>query len=148
MARDMRTTETPPVVTVKDAPHAVQDRSIGELFGDLSRETTTLIRQEVALAKAEVREKVPKIGRDVAFIAVGGMLAYAGLLALVATAIIALAYAIPWWLSALIIGVVVIAIGGALAMSGVNALKRQDLAPKQTVETLKEDVEWAKTQTK
>lgn len=134
--------------TVKDTPQAVQDRSLGDLFSDLSRETTTLIRQEVALARAEVREKVPKIGKDAAFIAIGGLLAYAGLLALIAAAVIGLAHAIPWWLSALIIGVVVIAIGGGLAMSGLNALKRQDLAPRQTLQTLKEDVEWAKTQTK
>ena len=140
MVRDVR--------TVKDTPQAVEDRSLGELFGDLSRETTTLIRQEVALAKAEVSEKIPKIGRDVGFIAVGGLLAYAGLLALVAAAVIGLAHAITWWLSALIVGVVVIAIGGGLAMSGLNALKKQDLAPKQTMQTLKEDVEWAKTQTK
>ena len=122
------------------------DRSLGELFSELSRQTSTLIRQEVALAKAEMKQKGTEVGKDVGMMAAGGALAYAGLLALIATAIIALAYFIPWWLSALIVSVVVLGAGGLLLQRGLSALKQTSMAPEQTIETLKEDKEWAKKQ--
>jgi uncharacterized membrane protein YqjE len=120
---------------------------LGTLLGQLARESTTLIHQEVELAKAEVSQKAAQAARSAAMIAVGGLLAYAGLLALLACVIIALAHALPWWLSALIVGVVVIAAGGALIYSGLQGLKPAKLAPRQTLETLKEDATWAKDQT-
>lgn len=128
-------------------PSSSQDKSLGELFAELSRETSTLVRQEVELAKTELTHKAASVGKDVGFLVAGGAVAYAGFLALVACAIIALAYALPWWLAALIVGVVVAAIGGFLVMRGIDDLKRQDLAPRQTMQTLKEDATWAKDQT-
>lgn len=128
-------------------PPGGQDKSLGELFAELSRETTTLVRQEVDLAKTELSHKAVSVGKDVGFLAVGGAVVYAGFLALVACAIIALAYALPWWLAALIVGIVVVAIGGFLVLRGIDDLKNQDLAPRQTVQTLKEDATWAKDQT-
>lgn len=122
------------------------DRSLGELFSELSRQTSTLIRQEVALAKAEMKEKGTEVGKDVGMMAAGGALAYAGLLALIATAIIVLAYFMPWWLSALIVSLVVLGIGGALIMRGMTALKNTNMAPEHTIESVKEDAEWAKKQ--
>lgn len=125
-------------------------RSLGELFSELANETTTLIRQEVALAKAELRQKAVSAGRDVGFIVVGGLLAYAGLLALIATVIIALALALPWWLAALIVGVVVVGIGGLLALKGISGLKQDEAnpVPRQTIKSIQDDVRWAKEQTK
>ncbi|MGH2389736.1 MAG: phage holin family protein [Chloroflexota bacterium] len=125
-------------------------RSLGELFSELANETTTLIRQEVELAKAEFRQKAVSAGKDVGFIVVGGLLAYAGLLALIATVIIAIALALPWWLSALIVGVVVVGVGGALAMKGISSLKQGEgnPVPRQTIKTIQDDVRWAKEQTK
>jgi hypothetical protein len=122
------------------------ERSLGELFGELSRETSQLVRHEVELARTEMSQKASKVGKDVGFLAVGGAVAYAGFLAILAAIIIVLAAFIPWWLSALLVGLVVAGIGYALVQKGLGALKRQDVAPKQTIETLKEDTEWAKQQ--
>jgi len=122
------------------------ERSLGELFGDLSRETSALIRHEVALARTEVTQKASKVGKDIAILAVGGAVVYAGVLALIAAVIIVLANFMPWWLSALLVGIVVAAIGYALVQRGMSALKKENLAPRQTMETLKEDTEWAKDQ--
>ncbi len=71
------------------------DRSLGELFKDLSHETSTLVRQEVALAKTELTQTATEVGKDVAFLAVGGAVAYAGLLAILAAIILALALVLP-----------------------------------------------------
>jgi uncharacterized membrane protein YqjE len=122
------------------------DRSLGELFSELSRQTSTLIRQEVALAKAEMKEKGSEVGKDVGMMAAGGALAYAGLLALIATIIIVLAEFMDWWLSALIVSIVVLGVGGMLIQRGMSALKQTNMKPEQTIETLKEDKEWAKRQ--
>jgi hypothetical protein len=121
-------------------------RSLGELFGDLSREISTLFRQEVELARAEISSKLPKLGWDIGFLVIGGVVAHTGVLALVATAIIVLAYALPWWLAALIVGVVVTAGGLLLVQRGIAALRSESLAPQQTVATLKEDAQWVKEQ--
>ncbi len=123
------------------------DRSLGELFSELSQETTTLIRQEVNLAKTEMSQKASRVGKDVGFMAAGGAVAYAGLLAIIAGVIALLALVIPLWLSALLVGLVVAAIGYFLVRRGLDALKQEDLAPRETIETLKEDKEWAKDQT-
>jgi len=123
-----------------------EERSLGELFGDLSRETSALVRHEVELARTEIGQKASQVGKDVGSLAVGGAIAYAGFLAILAAVIIALSAAIPWWLSALLVGLVVAGIGYFLVQKGLTALKRQDMAPKQTLETVKEDKEWAKEQ--
>jgi hypothetical protein len=123
------------------------DRSLGELFSDLSRQTSTLVRQEVQLAKTEMSEKATKAGKDVASMAAGGAIAYAGFLAIIAAVIILLAEIIPMWLSAFIVGVAVATIGYLLIQRGREAMKQDGLAPTQTIETLKEDAEWAKRQT-
>ena len=123
------------------------ERSLGELFGDLAKETSTLVRQEVQLAKTEMTEKASAVGKDAGMIAAGGFVAYAGLLALVAALIIALGQlGVPWWLSSLIVGVVVAAVGYLLIQKGINAIKRTNMAPKQTIQTLKEDRQWASEQ--
>lgn len=124
------------------------ERSIGDLFAELASETSTLVRQEVQLAKTEITQKVTSAGKDVGMIGAGGALAYAGLLALIAAVIIGLGQLIPMWLSALIVGLVVVGIGYMLIQSGLSALKRIDPTPRETIETLKEDKEWVKEQTR
>ncbi len=123
------------------------DRSLGELFSELSQETTTLVRQEMNLAKAEMSQKASRVGKDVGFMAAGGAVAYAGLLAILAGVIALLGLIIPLWLSALLVGLVVAGVGYFLVRRGLDALKQEDLAPRETMETLKEDKEWAKDQT-
>ena len=125
------------------------ERSIGELFGDLARDTGTLVRQEVALARTEITHTAARAGRDIGVLAIGGAVAYAGFLALVAAAIIGLAAAgLDWWLAALIVGVIIAGIGAVLVQRGLGALRQEHLVPRQTIETLKDDVEWAKEQVK
>ncbi|HEX8228460.1 MAG TPA: phage holin family protein [Chloroflexia bacterium] len=123
------------------------DRSLGELFADLAKESSVLVRQEVALAKAEMTQKAGQVGKDIGFLAVGGLVLYAGLLAIIAAIIIVLGtIGVPWWLAALVVGVLVVGVGYFLVQRGLQALKTENLAPKQTIETLKEDAEWAKEQ--
>jgi len=124
------------------------DRSLGELLGDLSRDTTTLVRQEVQLAKTEMSEKMTEVGKDVGFLAVGGAVAYAGLLFVLAAVAIGLARVMEPWLSFLIIGLVVAGIGFFLVQKGLSALRQTNLVPQKTIETLKEDKEWAQQQVK
>ena len=119
-----------------------EDRSIGELFGDLARELGTLVRQEIQLAKVEMSEKAAQAGKDAGMVAAGGTLAHAGLLAVIAGIILAIGTLIPLWVSALLVGVVVLAIGAVLSMNRLRAMKRIDPAPRQTIETLKENARW------
>ena len=123
------------------------ERSLGELFADLARDTATLVSQEVTLAKTEMTAKATRVGKDIGFLAVGGMIAYAGLLAIIAGVILLLAASgVPLWVSALIVGLVVAGVGYFLVQRGLTALKREDLTPRQTIESLKEDTQWAKEQ--
>lgn len=124
------------------------DRSLGELFSELAQETTTLVRHEVNLAKVEMSDKASRAGKHVGILAAGGAVAYAGLLAILAAVIILLNDVMPLWVSALLVGVVAAVVGYILIRRGLDALKREDLAPRQTMETLKEDQQWAKDQTR
>jgi len=122
------------------------ERSLGELFSELAQKTSTLVRQEVQLAKTEMGQKVSRVGKDVGFLAAGGAVAYAGLLAIIAGVIVLVGQVIPMWLSAFLVGLVVAGVGYFLVRRGLDALKREDLAPRQTIQTLKEDGQWAKDQ--
>jgi len=123
-----------------------EERSIGELLAQLAGDTARLVRQEVLLAKVELGQKAADVGKQVGLITLGGALAYAGLLAIVAAVILLLGEYMPVWLSALIVGAVVMGTGYFLSQQHVNALKRLDPTPRATVQTLKEDTEWAKQQ--
>lgn len=122
-------------------------RSLGDLFSELSRETSALVREELALAKAELSQKAAGVGMDLGFLAAGGAVAYAGLLALIAAVILVLGLVIPMWLSALLVGAVVAAVGGVLVRMGLTRLKQREPMPEQTMQTLREDKEWLKDQT-
>ena len=126
------------------------NRSLGELFAELAQETSTLVRQEVTLAKVEVSEKASRAVRHVGVLAAGAALAYAGLLAIIAGAIYLVAEidVVPLWLAALLVGLVVAIVGYLLVRKGLDALKREDFTPRQTMEALKEDQQWAKDQTR
>lgn len=122
------------------------ERSIGDLFSELANETTTLIKQEVALAQAEITQKAEKIGKNIGFLVIGGTIANAALLSIVASVIIGLGYFIPLWLSALIVGIIIGIAAAVLISTGLKNLKDTNLKPKETVETLKEDAKWLKEQ--
>jgi drug/metabolite transporter (DMT)-like permease len=123
------------------------DAPLSELFSDLVQETSTLARQEVQLAKAELRQSAEQVGKSVASLAVGGAVAYAGFLAVLAAIILGLGEAgVPWWLSALAVGIVVAGIGYLLIARARAGLQADNLIPQTTIETLKEDGEWARNQ--
>ena len=126
---------------------ARDDRSLGDLFAELSRDATTLIRKEFELAKTEMSNNFARLGRHAMFIAVGGALAYAGLLTIVAALVVILASAgLTWWAATLIVGIVV-ALGGYLLLQrGLSALQRDRLTPTETIETMKENAAWARGQ--
>jgi uncharacterized membrane protein YqjE len=124
------------------------NRSLGELFSTLASQTSTLVRQEVDLAKTELTQKATRAGREAGMIGLGGALALGGYLALVATLIIVLDLFMPLWLAALVVGLVLAGIGYAIIQQGLKGLRRLDPAPRQTIATLKDDIAWAKEQTK
>jgi uncharacterized membrane protein YqjE len=130
---------------MQTAPH---ERSLGELFSELANETTRLVRQEVQLAKIELGQKASEVGKRVGLIALGGAVAYAGLLALVAGVILLLSHFMPAWVAAVVIGIVVLGVGYYLIQQQLNALKNADLTPRATVETLQQDKEWLREQTR
>jgi Putative Actinobacterial Holin-X, holin superfamily III len=125
------------------------ERSIGQLFSDLSRQLSTLVRQEIALARVEMTSRVTSAGRGAAMVGAGGALVYAGALAVVAAIVLLLIQGgIDPWLAALIVGIVIAAIGGVLVMTGRSTIASTDLTPRRTIETIRDDTEWAKEQTK
>ncbi len=127
-------------------PDIKEDRSLGELFAELADDTSTLVRQEVALATTELTQKATRAAKQIGFLVVGGLIAYAAFLAILAAIIIGLAQIIPAWLAALFVGLIVAAVAAWLITKALHALKETDLTPRQTVETLKEDVQWMKDQ--
>ena len=124
-----------------------RDKSIGELLKQLSTDTSTLVKQEMALARAEIAEQGKKAGLGAGLFGGAGATGLVTLGALAATLILLLDKAMDAWLAALIVTILFGAIAGVLALMGKN--KIQDATPPapQTVETVKEDVEWAKSQT-
>jgi hypothetical protein len=123
-----------------------EEQSIGDLFSELAGETGTLIRQEVALAQAELTSKATTAGKNVGFLVMGGAVAYAGMLAIVAGVIMGLAYFIPAWIAAILVGAVIGVAAYILISSALSALKNADLKPNETVDSLKEDAQWLKNQ--
>ena len=127
-------------------PENKEQKSLGELFTELARETSTLIQKEVQLAKAEMTHKAATFGKNIAFVVVAGCFAFVAFQALVAAAILGLAQVVEPWLAALIIGAALAVIAVILLIKAIGAMKREGAAPQQTVETIKEDVQWAKKQ--
>jgi putative superfamily III holin-X len=125
-----------------------QERSIGELFGQLTQDMTLLVRQEVQLARTEMSDKLSRFTNNLVSVLTGGFVAYVGGLALVAALILAIRDLanISLAFSALIVGAILAIVGYVMLQRGLKELKRVDLAPRRTVETLKDDVQWAKEQ--
>lgn len=115
------------------------DKTISDAIGEVTRDFTALLREEMALAKAELRDGFRQFARGAAFLLIAAFIVNAGFLALVASAIVGLAEATAIWLSAFIIGFGLAVIGAFLLMKGVNDMKNADLKPDRTMETLGED---------
>lgn len=123
------------------------EKSLGALFAELAQETSSLVRQEVQLAKSELTQSATEIGKAMGFMVVAGAIAYAGFLALLTAIILGLWYAgLTGWVAALLVGLVVIAISVILIQRARAMLNAANLAPRKTVASLKEDTEWVKEQ--
>src|SRR5687767_15795862 len=117
----------------------MENRPLGDLFSDLASDMSNLVRQEVNLAKLEVTQKAKYLGRNVGYLVVGGAVAYAGMLAIIAAIIMLLNNVMPAWGAALLVGAVVALIAWLMIGKAMSALQEADLTPRETVETLKED---------
>lgn len=124
----------------------LREQSVGDLLKQLSQETTTLVRKELELAKAEVSEKGKKAGIGAGMFGGAGVAGLLALGSLTACLIALLATGMKVWIAALIVTVVWATIAGVLALLGRNKVQEATPPVEQTVETIKEDVQWAKTQ--
>jgi len=130
-----------------DEPHRTgTDRPLTGLLTELAQETTTLVRKEVELAKAEVSEKVSQATTGAVSLAAGGLVAFAGLIFLLLAVTYYLATMMEPWLAALIVGGVVTLIGVILVVIGKSRLNTRNLQPTRTLATLQDDKRWAKDQ--
>ncbi len=121
--------------------------STGDLIRRLSEDTSTLVRKEVELAKAELAEKGRKAGLGAGMFGGAGLFGVFAFAALTTTVILGLAEVMDAWLAALIVAVVYAAIAGVMALAGKQKVEEAGPPqPEQTVETIKEDVQWAKSQ--
>jgi hypothetical protein len=132
-----------------DAEPVLRDHSIGELVKDLATETSTLVRQEIDLAKAEMTDRGKRAGKGVGMLAAGAVVAVLAFGALTAGLIAALDLAMPTWLAALIVTVVYGAIAAVLVQIGRKQVQEAaPPVPEETIESVKEDVQWAKSRTR
>ncbi len=121
---------------------AKTERSIAVLLSDLASETLLLLRQELALFKAELHEKFSRAGSGATAFGAGALILYSGWLVLLAAATLALATAVPVWLAALIVGLLALGIGGVLLLVGKSRFDAKALMPGRTLRSLREDEAW------
>ena len=129
-------------------PELRDERTFGELLGQLSQDTTLLVRQELQLAKTEINEKISRAAGNVASLATGGLVSWAGTLAFVAGIILVLTQVVglPAWLAALLVGALLGITGLVMVRGALRNLKRIDPSPQRTVKTIEDDIQWAKEQ--
>jgi hypothetical protein len=120
-----------------------QERSIGELFGQLTQDLSLLVRQETTLAKTEIQEKISRASRDLVALAAGGIVALIGGFAIAAAIILLLVdpVGLEPWLASLLVGVLLAGGGYVMLQKGLRDLKTVDPAPRRTVESVKEDIQ-------
>jgi uncharacterized membrane protein YqjE len=126
----------------------LRDRSLGELVKQLADQTSTLVRQEIQLAKAEVSQQGKQVGAGLGLLVGAAVLGLLAAGTLVAFLVMLLDGALANWLAALVVAIVLGIVAAVLALSGRNRIRQATPPAPQTVETVKEDVQWAKTQTR
>lgn len=122
---------------------AGEQRPIGELLSELAAETGALVRNEVDLAKVELTGKAQVASRNAIQCGIGAAVTLLGAAAVLAAIILVLARVMPAWLSALVVGAVVCAVGGALVRRGVRSFEGLDLMPRETVRSIEGTKQWA-----
>ena len=135
-------------MAVGHAGDDLKERPLGELLKQLSQETATLVKQELDLAKAEVAETGKKAGLGAGLVGAAGIVGFLALGAFTATLILVLDTFLPAWVAALIVTIVYAAVAGVLGMRGKEKVKEIAPPAPQTVETVKEDIQWAKHPTR
>jgi hypothetical protein len=131
---------------VADVTRDKRSESTAELVMELSREVSQLVREEIALAKAEMTEKGKKAGIGAGMLSGAVVLALAAVGGSMATLILLLDLVMPAWLAALIVTLVYGAVAAVLALRGKERITdAAPPAPEQTIESVKEDVQWAKS---
>jgi hypothetical protein len=125
-----------------------EERTFSELLGQLSQDLTLLMRQELQLAKTEISEKISRATSDAVSLAAGGLVAYAGALALVAGIILVLnqVMGLAAWLAAVLVSLVLGIIGFVMVRGALRNLKRIEPTPQRTVKTIEDGIQWAKEQ--
>lgn len=124
----------------------MDERSLGDLFGDLSQKASLLVRQEIQLAKVEMKQKATKASKELILIIVGAVLGNIALMALVAALIIGLGNVMDPWLAAFLVGGLLAIVAAILAVAGIQGLREMTPAPERTLATIEEDKEWLKQQ--
>lgn len=121
------------------------DQSVADLVKQLSEQTATLVRQEMKLAQAELQEKGKKAGIGAGMFGASGLVALFAAATLIAAAVLGLATAVDPWLSALIVGVVLLAIAGVAALGGKKKIdEATPPAPERAMHSMKRDVDTVK----
>jgi uncharacterized membrane protein YqjE len=131
-------------MTQGGTPNGARRESLGELIGELASNTANLVRDEVALARQEVQQKLKTVQSAAAVVAVGALLALIAAMALCAAVILLLSKFLGFWQSALAMGLLLGMVAGAFISLGLSRFKRANLKPEQTLETLEENKEWLK----
>ncbi|HYC02117.1 MAG TPA: phage holin family protein [Azospirillaceae bacterium] len=121
----------------------VSQASIPSLVSTLASQSSQLVRQEIQLAKAEMTERAVDAAKGGASIGAGGVVAFCGLLVLMAAAAVALALVMPAWLATLLVALAALAVGGMMLLKGKNRIASLDPVPHRTIETVKDDVRFA-----
>jgi uncharacterized membrane protein YqjE len=122
-----------------------EDASLGELVVKITDDVRTLVRDEIRLAQLELKEKGKRAGAGAGMLGGAGVVAWFGVGTLVACAVLALALVMPYWLSALIVGVALLLVAGALALIGRNQLaKAMPPMPDEAISGVKKDIEAVK----
>ena len=125
-----------------------EDRSLSEVLHDIVRNLQDIVRSEVRLARTEIRDEAAKAKYSILLTSAGAVTALFAILFLLFTIVYALSLVMPSWAAALIVGSVLAVFAALLLMSGLRRFKQIHPVPERTVETLKENVEWAKQHTK
>jgi hypothetical protein len=121
-------------------------RTVGELIGELARETSTLVRQEVHLAKVEMAQKAVDGAKQASYVGVGGLLGIIALQALLAALVFGLAQVMPLWASALLVGGTLAVVAFFVTWKGWRSLKTFELKPRQTLLSIEDTKSWARQQ--
>jgi hypothetical protein len=125
---------------------STRERSIGELFGELATETSTLVRQEVKLATTEMSEKASFVAKKSAWVLVGALMGVVSLMTFAAAIVLLLGRVLPLWESAVIVAAAVAVLSYSVVRAGLTALRHMELRPTETIASMQENKRWVRKQ--